>query len=704
MKLKIFKNRLFLTILISILIMSFLLVLTNIFTWINQSLRSFILKTKNEIVINNSKYINEHISNDIVVISIDDGTYNKFGFPFPRWNYIKLIENLNNAWAEIIWFDIMFADNNPTDLTWDNEFADAIQKAWNIILWSAVISKNFDWEILDVIERPLAKFLDWAISYWFFQPYVDKETNTVSSFIPVSTEYDDAKNIRTFNHFSISVLKAYYEKVFNKDLLSFEKRDNYYYYLRPDYPIPYLKPNDSRILISFIPTPKSWENKLSKFTTISFNDIYDNNFNPELIKNKIVIVWVTAKWIKDTFNTPNWIEYWVFIHANIINTILTKSYLIFFNYKLELILIFLLVLLSVYFNLSSSSYTLILSNISITFIFLFIFPFYILIFTNYVLNNLFELFLALLMSLIISNIVKFIIENKDKIKLNNALSEYVSKDIAKEIISNEWNINLNWERKKVAMYFSDIEWFTSISEKMKAEELVSFLREFLSWMSDIILDEKWFINKYEWDAIMALWWVFLEYNNSAHFACMTALKQQEFLKEQNIIWKQRKIPKIKVRVWLHSWDAIVWNIGSKGRKMEFTALGDNVNLASRLEWVNKFYWTYICVSENIYKECKNDFEFRYLDTIKVKWKDKAVKIYELLSIKWKLNKKTTEIVNKFYEWIELYKNKNFEEALIIFKELDKKWDNPSKTYYSRCEYFIKNPPKNWDAIWVMDSK
>ncbi len=161
-------------------------------------------------------------------------------------------------------------------------------------------------------------------------------------------------------------------------------------------------------------------------------------------------------------------------------------------------MIFTLILLSVYSNLSRSGYVLVFSNLSITAIFLVIFPIFILIFTSYLLNYLFELFFSLILSLTISNTIKYLVENKNKLKLNKALSEYVSKAIAEEVLSNSWKINLDGERKKLSIYFSDIEWFTTISEKFEPEDLVSFLREYLSVMSDIIMDSNWFINKYEY--------------------------------------------------------------------------------------------------------------------------------------------------------------------------------------------------------------
>jgi adenylate cyclase len=285
------------------------------------------------------------------------------------------------------------------------------------------------------------------------------------------------------------------------------------------------------------------------------------------------------------------------------------------------------------------------------------------------------------------------------------LSEYVSEDVAREILSWEGKVNLDGENKRTAIFFSDIEWFTSISEKFTPEVLVWFLREYLSQMSNIILDEKGFINKYEWDAIMALWWVFWTDENASYHACLSSIKQQRLLKTLNRDWTERGFSEIKVRIWLHVWEAIIWNIWSEGRKMEFTALWDNVNLASRMEWVNKFYGTYICVSEDIYGEVKNSFEFRYLDKIRVKWKEIWVNIYELLEEKWNITDIQKNMFIEFEKGIDLYLKRDFHWALEIFNILEASWDRPSTTYKTRCEMYIQNPPdENWDQIWTMESK
>jgi len=647
------------------------------------------------------KIIDTNVSKDLIIVEIDDKTLWELWYPLDRKVYAPFIENLTNAWVPVIGFDIIFADKSNLPES-DIEFAKAIKKSNNIVLWLPVDNRGFLWE-------PYWLFKNNIINSGYLRANVDSKTDVIYSVIPMSFFEWQVQS----EYFSISILKSYYSYIYWEDYSNdiYWIKDNNYY-ITPKIKAPLSrnskfeyrlwKNNEKEILINYV--------NRDKFTTLSFYDIYNTNTFEEINKdidfeNKIIVVWFTAKWIKDVFNTPNWKEYWVYTHANMINTVLTKSYLTYFDKTYEWVLIWLLIIVSVYFNLSRSWFILILSNFLLTILFIILFPFSILSFTNLVINYPIELIFSLISSLTITNFVKYIIENKDKIRLNQALSEYVSRDIAHEILSWEWKINLNWEEKKISIFFSDIEWFTSISEKLKPAELVWFLRIYLSKMSDIIIDEAGFINKYEWDSIMALWWVFKDYNNDSIKSCLSAIKQQRLLTKLNKQWSKAWFWEVKIRIWIHTWTAIIWNIWSKWKKLEFTALWDSVNLASRLEGVNKFYWTGICVSEDVYLEAKEKFDFRYLDTIKVKWKDIWVRIYELIEEKTKTNLMQKDINKRFEEWIWYYLNRQFDKALDIFSLLQEQWDKPSITYVTRCKTYLENPPgEDWDWVWVMENK
>jgi len=696
----ILKNKIFLTIFLSVLI--FMVIF---------SLPKFLLILDKKISYYFLNYNNLTVSDKIIIVNLDDESIEKIGsFPFKRDVYTKTIENLNKKWAWVIAFDIIFSDKGPDEKI-DIELWKKIENAWNIILWSPIVEKTLkngesenNIKKKDFILPPTKNIISWNVNYWFFNPEVDIITWEVYSFKPKKElYYKDEKWWKDFwleiNHFTIEILKNY--KIIKKWISLFDWSI-----------IPYSSIYNEDILINFISRYKyiyeKWKKiKKNNFNEISLVDVYNNT---EVYKNidldwKIVLIWATAKGLKDIFNTPNWIDYWVYVHANIINTILQWKFLIYFNKNLEWFLILLFTIVLVYFNLWNKYKNILYVNFIFIILFIVLNLFLLKLKTWIILNHASHLIVIFILSITFSNIAKYLTENKDKKKMLKAFGEYVSKDIAEEILNWKWNINLSWERKKISIFFSDIEWFTTISEKLNPEELVLFLREYLWKMSNIIMDERGLIDKYEWDAIMALWWVFGYENSSTYDNCNSALKQQEILKKLNIDWKKRFWEELKIRMWLNTWEAIVWNIGAPGRKMEFTALWDSVNLASRLEEVNKKYGTYLCVSETVYEEQKDNFEFRFLDKIRVKWKKIPVSIYELLSKKWELWDLKQDIIKWFNIWINFYLKREFNKALEIFEKLSNLWDKPSLTYAKRCLQFKIVPPgKTWDWVWTMKSK
>lgn len=629
-------------------------------------------------------------SKDIIVVEIDEKTLASLGrFPFSREVYVPVLQHLQEAQAGVVWMDIIFADTTSQDV--DTMLAQTFKNAWNVVIWNAILDNG-------QIEPILPEFQKSVINTGFFPPLIDRKNNTVYSVLP-SIMYKDGKYD---DHFSIAVLKAYYAWFFQQQVSEYiSKYDSTFFTAWEKLSIPLAKKNSKEILINYI--------NGHKFQKVSFVDVYDEKSFKAVQKSidftdKIILIGTAAKGIKDVFSTPNGIEYGVYIHANMINTILKKDFLVYFNKNLEWLLVFLLIILSVYFNLSRSSYILIFSNVAIITIFLVLVPIGIIIFTNVIINYPTELIFALVLSLTVSNIVKYLIENVQKDKLNRALSEYVSEDIAAEVLSWDGKINLDGEEKKVTIFFSDIEWFTTISEELTPATLLPYLRDYLTAMSNVIIDGRGFINKYEWDAIMALWWVFGHEESMEYDACDAALLQIKLLKIMNKKLVKKQLPVVSIRIGIHCGEAVIGNIGARWRKIEFTALWDNVNLASRLEGVNKFYGTHICVSQEIYRKTDGKFEYRLLDTIRVKGKTIPIRIYELVWEIGKLKKSESNLIVEFEKAIELYQHRDFEKALKVFSSLAKK-DTPSKVYVERCNVFLKTPPPaDWDGVWDFQEK
>ena len=210
---------------------------------------------------------------------------------------------------------------------------------------------------------------------------------------------------------------------------------------------------------------------------------------------------------------------------------------------------------------------------------------------------------------------------------------------------------------------------------------------------------------------MAFW----EWENWPDLAVKTAILNIQNLPKINKIIKEiiPNFPKeINCRIWLHKWAAIVWDLGSENYKLNYTAIGDTVNLASRLEGINKFYNTQICASETVIENLKEEdlFLFRLLDKIKVKWKEQSIKIYQIFPYFTKfLNKyqidRFKNLIKKFEEGLKYYFSGQFQEAKEIFDHLYKIFDDKtSKIFLDRCQYLIKNPPTHWNWIWKFDKK
>lgn len=680
----ILKDKTSLTAILSLLIFSVVFIFSPFFYTLNKSIQNSYYHIK-EVLFEKSA------NKNIVVIEIDEKTLaNLWRFPFDRSVYVPFLQHLLNQKVAVIGLDIIFADKSKPPES-DILLAKALEENKNVVLWHAILDDGS-------VEPILPEFQRNVVATWFFPPLVDARTNTVYSLMPFFLDSSG----HPYFHFSIALLKAFYAHIFQQKYDSIFNVSASQFSFNEDIKIPFSRDGWKEILINFISG--------RKFQKFSFYDIYDTGSFDVVskkfdFKDKIILVWTAAKWIKDIFYTPNGTEYGVYIHANTLNTILQKDFLVYFDTKLEWLLLLSLIVVSVYFNLSRSSFVLILSNLSLIIIFLLIIPVTIIVFTNIVINYPSEIIFSLIMSLTSSNLIKYLIENKEKGKLNKALSEYVSEDIAREILSGEGKVKLDGEKKYISIFFSDIQGFTTISEAYSPEGLLAYLREYIKEMSDIIIDKRGFINKYEWDAIVALWGVFWHTDTIELDSCDSALTQLEQLKRFNIVWMEKWFPEIHIRIGLHAGDVVVGNIGTEWRKMEFTALGDAMNLASRLEGVNKVYWTQICVSEVIEEKVHHKYELRFLDRIRVKWKKLPVNIYELVGEKGKIDQERLKTIIDFWKWVELYTSRKFDEARGLFEVLASLWDIPSQKYLERCKYFLENPPlSDWDGVWEMKEK
>jgi len=255
--------------------------------------------------------------------------------------------------------------------------------------------------------------------------------------------------------------------------------------------------------------------------------------------------------------------------------------------------------------------------------------------------------------------------------------------------------------------FTDIRGFTTVSEKMDPNQLVSFLNEYLTEMTNIVFDHEGVLDKYMGDAIMAFWGAPKDQPNHAELACRTGFHMMRRLHELQPVWVERGLPPLNIGVGVNTGPMTVGNVGSRMR-FDYTVMGDAVNLGSRLEGVNKEYGTNIIISDSTLAEVRDKFAVRYLDLIAVKGKKEPTAIYELiapLDVPEALPPK--EFLDAWDAAVLLYKDQQFEVAEAAFRKvLELRPDDPpSLVYLERCQEMVASPPGvAWDGVYVFTHK
>jgi adenylate cyclase len=315
----------------------------------------------------------------------------------------------------------------------------------------------------------------------------------------------------------------------------------------------------------------------------------------------------------------------------------------------------------------------------------------------------------------------FYLANKDKQFLKNAFGTYISPELIDEMYKTGESPRLGGDSGVRTAFFTDIQGFSSFSEKLSATQLVELLNEYLTAMTDILLEEKGTLDKYEGDAIIAFFGAPMPLPDHASRACLVSCRMQEKLLELRAKWTSEgdKWPAIvhemRMRIGINAGEIVTGNMGSKSR-MNYTMMGDAVNLAARLEESAKQYGIFTQVSQAVVDLAGSDFIFRELDTLRVVGKSVAVTTHELLGRKATATELLKNLAAKFKEGIALYKAQRFNEAMTIFKEtLELEWQrfpelkgkktNPSEIYIARCEKFLTEPPAaDWDGVWTLTEK
>ena len=654
-----------------------------------------------------SRYLNPaRSSNDIVIIQIDQSSIDVLSkeditWPWPRQMYAPIIEYLSRA--DAIFMDVLFTEPSSYGQEDDAILAEAIKKASNVYLPFVLTrqEKTMTSEDLEFIKRisirdtiyPSLTFNSAVAPIDVLKKSIEGSGN-VAIFPDEDGIYRRIPLVFGLKQYAISNLILGY--LIEKGMVKIVHGSIY----AQDTQIPL---TDGMFLIRY----SREKNPFSVFSAIdilgSYSDVSKSK-NPALqkdfFKGKMVFIGLTAAGLYDLKPTSvSSISTGVFIQATTLANIINKDFIRPVNSTFVIVLMLLICFFVCYFVLRSYS---LFINLSIFSLSLFIvIEMLATLFKEAIYINIISPITSLVMSFIIAVAYSYAVEGRERLFLSRTFSQYMDAKVADYLLRNPNLIKPGGQVMRVAIFFVDIAGFTSISEKHSAEKVATMLHRVLNSLTEVIIKGNGVIDKYIGDCIMAFWGAPIDTDRDEINACYSAIRCLEALDEINREFKAEGFPEIGIRIGIHSGDAIAGNIGSD-RLFHYTVIGDAVNLASRLESVNKFFKTSIIVSENTLKETGDVFYARELGFIEVKGKTVPLKIFELISEREKIQHEKYQMVGLFNQAMDYYMERRWHEAIEIFNKILENYphDLPSELYKKRCENLMANPhlTDDWNVI------
>jgi PAS domain S-box-containing protein len=296
----------------------------------------------------------------------------------------------------------------------------------------------------------------------------------------------------------------------------------------------------------------------------------------------------------------------------------------------------------------------------------------------------------------------------DEKRLKTTMYRYMNQDLAEQLINSGGEARLGGDLKEVSILFSDIRGYTTLTEKMEPEDVVKMLNEYFEDMVEALFKYKGTLDKYIGDAMMAVFGSPLPLDDHEWMAVQTAVEMRHRLAQFNVKRVKDNKDTISIGIGINSDKVLSGNIGSS-KRMEFTAIGDGVNLGSRLEGASKQYGCDIVISENTFRPCKERIWYRELDCIRVKGKNEPIKLYELVGLLAEpISDAKKQSIDFYHRGREFYLNRKFTRAMgefgAILEEIDSH-DKAAILHLKRCQHFLQEPPPDdWDGVWTLTEK
>jgi len=633
---------------------------------------------------------------DVMVVLLDEAIMDQFPCrsPVPRGMLARLIQIADEGGARFIGLDVFL--KNLTSEDRDNELLMAIKKSGKVVPVSALREENGQYRL----DFPHEAFLNAA----FATGVADFPINPIDQRIRELQVYYEVEGKRVPALSSSLFLLDQGGKVKPSKLVGMERFSEKWPSMNLD--------SLNRIFINYQGPPASSNPDRNIIRTLPASAVLTGLIPKAWFKNKFVLIGAGYADNTDSFRTPFYSRLYdydmmpgVEIHANALATILdgktintlpvAVSFMIILFFSLTLLLV------EKWFNaiISAIALAVLCSGYSV----------FCLIFfekTNLILPMI-PLLTGLILTFILMTVYRTLTEGRQKRWIKKTFQMYLSPEFVNILLKKPDLLSLGGEEKELTVLFSDLKGFTSLSEVMPPSDLVSLLNEYLDGMTQIIFDHGGTLDKYEGDAVMAFWGAPLEDHEHARKAVSAALEMSRFSDSLSLKFQDEGRPAIKTRFGLNTGRVIVGNIGSQ-KRFDYTIIGDEVNLASRLESANKQYGTYLVISHSTYTLVRDHFMVRALDNLRVKGKERPVKVYEVLG---RLNDsyelEFKKMLDCYRQGFLAYTKREWKEALRLFEEGSglKPDDGPTLTYIERCRYFLDNPPDDsWDGVFRLTTK
>jgi adenylate cyclase len=721
----------------------------------------------------------------VVIVDIDQQSQEALGhWPFPRFYFARLLDNIREDGGRVVAFDITFSQADETakpleklsaqlaeqkklgqpanpaivaqidalrkEYDYDQQFADAIQRFGRVVLGNYFLYTQTDMQgvtpqALDRYAnliaffpfpqvRPLPSFgstpgperlplliekyeharlvprgaeansdlLNGAVASeqggcGFFTVVVDADG--VVRDLPLALPYGrdpDRKNWDMYASIDVQALRLYFGLSNEQTVLKygpggvFNIEFGSKLTVHPDYV--------SRLMVNFHGPART-------YPYVSFADAALKKFPPGTFKDKIVLVGASATGIGDLRVTPfGGLDFpGVEVHANLIDNILNHQFLT-RGAKQGLTDIFFILL----FGIPLGIWLAVVQPRWMALGFALLLPFAAIVYLAFLrgswLNFIVPALFTLIPNVSLVALYRVLIEEQEKRKVRSAFQQYVSPEVIRRLLADPERVKPR--KSEITVLFSDVRGFTTISETLDAQELADLLNNYLTEMTRIIFRNQGTLDKYIGDAVMALWGAPFDEPDHATRSCEAALSMLDRLTELQKEWRSQGRPVMDIGIGINTGIASVGNMGSSLR-YGYTAMGDSVNLASRLEGLNKEYGTRIIISESTYRELRSPRTLvRELDLIRVKGKLLPVMIYEVLNAE-ALGNDGKELVEVFNRGVEAYKRRDWRGAGQAFEQVLDRWpnDGPARVFRLRCEeYLAEEPDANWDGVYVMKHK